>query len=164
MAMVIYPEAIHNKRNGTYHEISEDLVKTGTGYVTTEDTKLESNFPEKVKTDKPMYYEYKGHKLEFTNLTATDGKNIYESNQSTSSENKDNKITYKEIYPNIDLRHITLNNEVKEDWIIKKYNGIHQFNYIINTDLYGEVLSDGSVGFYENKLKEKLVLHYQPHQ
>ncbi|MFG3613417.1 DNRLRE domain-containing protein [Rummeliibacillus stabekisii] len=153
----IYPEAIHNKRNGTYHEISEDLVKTGTGYVTTEDTKLESNFPEKVKTDKPMYYEYKGHKLEFTNLTATDGKNIYESNQSTSSENKDNKITYKEIYPNIDLRHITLNNEVKEDWIIKKYNGIHQFNYIINTDLYGEVLSDGSVGFYENKLKEKLV-------
>ncbi|USK83144.1 hypothetical protein [Peribacillus asahii] len=44
----IYPEEIHNKVNGKYEAISEDLVnKSDNGYVETEATKLESLFPEK---------------------------------------------------------------------------------------------------------------------
>ncbi len=65
----------------------------------------------------------------------------------TSLEN--NKVQYTDVYPDVDLRHITFNEEVKEDWIIKKYTGINQFSYTLRTKLKPVLQQDGSIDFLE---------------
>lgn len=40
---------------------------------------------------------------------------------------------------------------------MNEYNGINEFHYTIQTDLYGQVEKDGSIGFYENESKEKSI-------
>ncbi|MEJ9232985.1 DNRLRE domain-containing protein [Peribacillus butanolivorans] len=154
----IYQEEVHNKVDGKYQTISEDLVeKDNNGYVETETTNLQSMFPEELGKDKPLVYQSGEHKLSFELNSASDGEKQTKPNYSSELEKKENSITYKSLYPQIDLRHVALNNEVKEDWIMNEYNGINEFSYTIQTDLYGQVEKDGSIGFYENESKEKTV-------
>ncbi|MEI2358745.1 DNRLRE domain-containing protein [Mesobacillus zeae] len=154
----IYQEEIHNKEDGKYKTISEDLVKKdNNGYIETETTKLQSMFPEKLGADKPLVYQSGEHKLSFKLTYASDGEKQTKPTYSTELEKRENSITYKSLYPHIDLRHVALNNEVKEDWIMNKYNGINEFHYTIQTDLYGQIEKDGSIGFYENESKEKQI-------
>ncbi len=47
----IYAEKVHIKQNNQYEDISENLTSTGTGYVTTDTTQLESKFPQSIKDD-----------------------------------------------------------------------------------------------------------------
>ena len=154
----IYPEEIHNKVDGKYKAISEELVeKDHNGYIETETTNLQSMFPEKLGEDKPLIYQSGDHKLSFELSHASDGEKQTKPTYTSGSVTEDNAITHKSVYPNIDLRHIALNNEVKEDWIMNEYEGINEFHYTIQTDLYGQVERDGSIGFYENESKEKLI-------
>ncbi|MCP1155010.1 DNRLRE domain-containing protein [Peribacillus frigoritolerans] len=154
----IYPEEIHNKVDGKYKTISEELVESDNkGYIETETTNLEFMFPEKLGQDKPLIYQSGEHKLSFELTHASDGEKQTEPTYTSGSVKEDNSITHKSLYPNIDLRHVALNNEVKEDWIMNEYNGINEFHYTIQTDLYGQVEKDGSIGFYENESKEKSV-------
>jgi RHS repeat-associated protein len=64
---------------------------------------------------------------------------------------EDNKIMYEEVFPGINLRHVSFNNEVKEDWIIKSYQGINEFNYEVATRLTPRMEENGSIGFYKDK-------------
>jgi RHS repeat-associated protein len=154
----IYQEEIHNKVDGKYKTISEELVeKDNKGYIETETTNLEFMFPEKLGEDKPLIYQSGEHKLSFELTHASDGEKQTEPTYTSGSVKEDNSITHKSLYPNIDLRHVALNNEVKEDWIMNEYNGINEFHYTIQTDLYGQVEKDGTIGFYENESKEKSV-------
>ncbi|MCK1985796.1 MULTISPECIES: DNRLRE domain-containing protein [Peribacillus] len=154
----IYPEEIHNKVDGNYKTISEELVESDNkGYIETETTNLEFMFPEKLGQDKPLIYQSGEHKLSFELTHASDGEKQTEPTYTSGSVKEDNSITHKSLYPNIDLRHVALNNEVKEDWIMNEYNGINEFHYTIQTDLYGQVEKDGSIEFYENESKEKSV-------
>ncbi|MDM5221124.1 DNRLRE domain-containing protein [Peribacillus sp. NJ11] len=154
----IYPEEIHNKVDGKYKTISEELVeKDNKGYIETETTNLEFMFPEKLGEDKPLIYQSGEHKLSFELTYASDGEKQTEPTYTSGSVKEENSITHKSIYPNIDLRHVALNNEVKEDWIMNEYHGINEFHYTIQTDLYGQVEKDGSIGFYENESKEKSI-------
>lgn len=153
----VYPEEVHNKVNGQYQEISEELVYGQDGYMTPEETNLESMFPDKLSDDEPLIYRFGNHELAINITNASDGDNSIEPLENPNLEKENNNLYYKEIYPNIDLRHIALNNEVKEDWIVNEFTGINEFNYSIKTDLYGEVKADGSVGFYEDTTKSSLV-------
>ncbi|KON68885.1 hypothetical protein AKG34_08850 [Peribacillus butanolivorans] len=95
--------------------------------------------------------------MSFKLAFATDGENKSNPTDSSVTEQRENAVTYKSIYNDIDLRHIALNKEVKEDWIMNKYNGINEFHYDIETDLFGEIEKDGSIGFYETDSKEEKV-------
>lgn len=146
----IYSDPIHKKDATGYEDISENLTSTGTGYVSTEKTSLESMFPQSIKSDSTIEYKKGDHSLEFTlNSALKDGESIAPTLK-TKNITEENKSTYEDIYPQIDLRHITFNEEVKEDWIVKKYTGIHQFKYTIQTDLIAKLESDGSISFKEN--------------
>ncbi|USK83143.1 DNRLRE domain-containing protein [Peribacillus asahii] len=131
--------------------------KSDNGYVETEATKLESLFPEKPSKNQPLIYRSGEHELTFGLTYASDGEQKIEPTYSSESEKRDNALTYKSLYPAIDLRHIALNNEVKEDWIMHEYKGINEFHYTIQTDLFGQVKKDGSIGFYEDESKEKQI-------
>ncbi|MGG4266077.1 DNRLRE domain-containing protein [Peribacillus simplex] len=154
----IYPEEIHNKIGKNYQDISEDLVKKNkTGYLETEATNLQAEFPEELGKNTPIVYSSGEHNLSFKLAFATDGENKSNPSDSSVTEQRENAVTYKSIYNDIDLRHIALNKEVKEDWIMNKYNGINEFHYDIETDLFGEIEKDGSIGFYETDSKEEKV-------
>ncbi|MFT8318726.1 MAG: DNRLRE domain-containing protein [Sporolactobacillus sp.] len=78
-------------------------------------------------------------------------------NPSLQTKNDKNQIIYQNIFPDINLRHVTLDHEVKEDWILNKYTGIHQFQYTLHTDLTAHHDKDGSIGFYADaKLTKKV--------
>ncbi|GEL05514.1 DNRLRE domain-containing protein [Rummeliibacillus stabekisii] len=146
----IYSDPIHKKDTTGYEDISENLTSTGTGYVSTEKTSLESMFPQSIKSDSTIEYKKGDHSLEFTLNSALKNDQSIAPTLKTKNITEENKSTYEDIYPQIDLRHITFNEEVKEDWIVKKYTGIHQFKYTIQTDLIAKLESDGSISFKEN--------------
>ncbi|RIJ63747.1 DNRLRE domain-containing protein [Rummeliibacillus sp. POC4] len=150
----IYAEKVHVKQNNQYEDISENLTSTGTGYVTTDTTQLESKFPQSIKNDQSITYSKGNHKLVFELSSATKNDEKILPSTSSKTSTKENEIQYKNIYPQIDLRHITFNEEVKEDWIVNEYTGIHQFTYTLKTDLDAKLLSDGSVGFFTNDEKK----------
>ncbi|MGF9977327.1 DNRLRE domain-containing protein [Viridibacillus arvi] len=153
----VYQEEVHNEVDGEYQEVSETLVADQRGYFTPEETSLESLFPNKITDNEPLIYRFDNHELAINITSASDGESTIEPSKTPTLEKENNTLNYKEVYPNIDLRHIALNNEVKEDWIVREFTNINEFNYYIKTDLYGEVKKDGSVGFYEDETKSSLV-------
>lgn len=63
-----------------------------------------------------------------------------------------NTIVYKEIFPNIDLRHIVLNKEVKEDVILNQnFEQFDSFVYQINTELKAVLNDEGEIQFFDSK-------------
>lgn len=145
----IYTEPVHRRNKGKWEEISNELISES-DTLEANDTTLKASFPKKIRKNKQITYTFGNHTLEFSNISATDGEKEFTINSSSKMKNGQNKITYENAFPSIDLRHVTFNSEVKEDWIINQYNGIHQFNYTINTDLKAHLDKDGSIGFYNN--------------
>jgi len=145
----IYPEAIHTKEDTGYEEISENLTSTGTGYVSTENTNLEASFPQSIKKDSEIIYKKDNHELTFQLESAKKDQELITPTLNTTNDTQANKSTFQNIYPQIDLRHITFNDEVKEDWIVNEYTGIHTFNYTMKTDLTPALESNGSITFKE---------------
>lgn len=160
----IYAEPIHTKVDGEWEEISTDLsLNRDNGLLETETTQLEAAYPTKITSKEQIKYSFGQHSLEFSNITASDGKESYILQQQQNAEANENKVTYKNVLPGIDLRHVSLNKEVKEDWIINEYNGINEFNYVVKTDLNPKLEEDGSISFYENKdSKEKVFILPSP--
>lgn len=155
----VYAEPIHTKINGEWEEISTDLSLDKKNEVyETERTQLEAAYPLEISSKEQIDYTYGQHTLKFTNITASDGDKDYTLEQSQNTQNNDNKVLYKDVLPGIDLRHVSLNNEVKEDWIINEYNDINEFNYVVNTDLTPQLEDDGSIGFFENKENQVFTL------
>jgi len=154
----VYAEPIHTEINGEWVEISTDLsLNKEEGILETETTQLQAVYPSKISSNKEILYTFGDHSLEFTNITASNGQDEFQFKKDTTTSYQDNKVTYEEVLPGIDLRHVSLNNEVKEDWIINDYQGISQFHYVVNTDLIAQLEEDGSINFYEDKsMKEKV--------
>ncbi len=154
----IYVDPIHQKVDGKWEEISTDLeFNKAEGTFEPESTKLKASYPKKFASDKEITYRIGNHLLTFTNLSASDGKGEIQANLSAITKQDENKVTYENLFKGIDLRHVSLNTEVKEDWIIKEYTGINQFNYELETDLIPELKEDGSIVFYESADKEESV-------
>lgn len=154
----VYAEPVHTKVDGEWTDISTEInLNKQNGMLETETTQLEAAYPSKISSSNEIQYTYGKHTLEFSNISASDGKEIYELNQSKSTQTDENKVLYQDVLPGIDLRHVSLNKEVKEDWIINDYNGINEFNYVVNTDLNPQLEEDGSISFYENKNSKEIV-------
>lgn len=154
----IYAEPIHTEIDGELTEISTDVkLDKAKGMLETESTQLEAAYPAEMSSDEEITYTFGSHNLEFSNITASDGSKEFSLDPDATTRVEENKVFYEKVLPGIDLRHVSLNNEVKEDWIINDYQGIHQFNYEVTTDLIAQLEADGSIGFYEDQNLEKKV-------
>ncbi|WKB37075.1 DNRLRE domain-containing protein [Terrilactibacillus sp. S3-3] len=158
----IYAEPIHYKKSGKWQTISDDLVNdSGSEALETDTTQLQAKFPKRMKDkfqkNQGITYGSGDNALSITSLKAVNDTGTLWPNTSSKVENKKNQILYQNIFPSMDLRHISFNKEVKEDWILHKYEGIHQFEYEINTKLIPHLNDNGSIGFYkDSQLQHKV--------
>ncbi|WP_147016195.1 DNRLRE domain-containing protein, partial [Kurthia sibirica] len=153
----IYAEKVHSKENKNYEEIDDNLVSIGTDYISTHNTELNAKFPQSIKNDQTIDYTSGEHTLSFEIDSAKSEGNVVLPTSKSKTSLNENEIQYKNIYDGIDLRHITLNEEVKEDWIVNQFTGIHEFKYQLKTDLKAELLSDGSIAFYTKDAKKQQI-------
>ncbi|MFJ7753197.1 DNRLRE domain-containing protein [Peribacillus muralis] len=144
----LYIEPIHVEEDGKWKEISTELIPKD-DKVTTERTKLKTTFSD-MANEKPFAtYETENDTINFTILGAVGNSEEIAPTNSTSKVDG-NQIIYPNVFPNVDLRHITLNNEVKEDWILQEYTGVNTFKYKINTTLNPVLEDNGSLSFYKD--------------
>ena len=59
----------------------------------------------------------------------------------------------KRIFPNVDLKSTTFNENVKEDFVLREYTGHHIFTFALETDLTPSLQEDGSIDFQNEKKK-----------
>lgn|GEM_PF-746195 len=146
----IFAEPVHIKTKNKYEEIDNSLStnKDEEDTLTTENTSLQAEFPKQLQTDNGIVFKRGLHQVEFELNGATQQDNKINPNFSSKVTLENNKVLYNEVYPNVDLRHITFNEEVKEDWIIKKYTGINQFTYTLRTKLVPILQTNGSLEFF----------------
>lgn len=154
----IYFEPIHIKENGEYKEVSADLTTDtqDSDLIETENTKLKSNFFSKMENGKYATFEYKNHLLEFSILEASgQEKDSLPAKDSVATYKTDgNQLFYKEIFPQVELRNFTFNQNTKEDIILNSYEGYHQFKFKIITDLTAKKSESGSISFVDTSEQE----------
>lgn len=151
----IYAEPVHAKDGKIYEEIDNSVVtdQNNQNMIKTENTSLTAEFPKSLQNNKGIVFKRGEHQVEFELTAANQMDKKILPNVLSKAILAENKVQYNEIYPAVDLRHITFNEEVKEDWIIKKYTGINQFFYKLKTDLSPIIQADGSIGFFEKSDK-----------
>ncbi len=156
----IYFEPIHKKVKGKKYleEISADLVEdnNNTDEINTENTIINTTFSKKMKSGHYAEFEIKGHKIDYSILSASgeDKEMITAKDVHAQYKKKTNKITHKNVFPNIDLQNLTFGQNVKEDLVLKSYNGYHIFKFKLGTDLDAEIQKDGSIHFFDKDSKK----------
>lgn len=147
----IYAEPVHAKTKDTFEEI-DNTVSTDPSdkdILATENTSLVAEFPKNLQHDTGFTFKKGPHQVEFELTGASKQGQKINPNLLSKTSLENNKVQYTDVYPDVDLRHITFNEEVKEDWIIKKYTGINQFSYTLRTKLKPVLQQDGSIDFLE---------------
>lgn len=124
---------------------SDDLV--------TDNTQMLIRFAPKMKNGIFSKYKYNGIPI-VNSLVSENGESGEQTPQNVVAQCADNKVFYKEVFPDVTLRESVFDTSVKEDIILSKYNGYHIFRFHLRTDLDGKVNEDGSVDFsnQENKV------------
>lgn len=164
---IAYMTAVHRQNeNGTWIDIDNRLSLRDNKYET------EDGFASFGQTaDSFIYSIEKGkHKIEFD---LTDGNNLSFAeidnhkgqivvNDDMSAEEKINaltirdtttRITYKDVYDNIDIEYILSANDVKENIIIKEHTDKNVFDYYFRTgELTPVEEEDGTIGLYNGDI------------
>jgi len=122
-----------------------DLTATATDLKVEFDSTIDSNSPllevGETKNDKVSYV--------FKGIETAEGIQPIQPAQATVNGNE---ILHPNILPNVDLRHIVLNKEVKEDIILKQaVPGLKSFVYEIKTQLEATLDKKGHIDFKDKK-------------
>lgn len=144
-----------NDGNG-WKPINSELVTNEEGEYSTEETELDINFSKKIDSQDSFVEVTNNskHKVEYS-LTGIKTKNDFISLKPSTAEVSENKITYPEILSGVDLRHIVLNNEVKEDIILnKKIEDLESIHYELKTDLTATINEMGALILEDDKGKK----------
>ncbi|MBT2719071.1 DNRLRE domain-containing protein [Bacillus sp. ISL-57] len=155
----IYFDPVHIENEGEWQEVSTDLQENKVANQTiieTKNTLLNSTFLEKMNNGEYATFTIENESVSFSILEAS-GKDGNIPATDVASTITDNKIYHKNIFPDIDLRNITFNENVKEDIILHSYNGINTFTFKLTTDLVAEKEKDGSITFYKNQKNDETI-------
>jgi len=156
----IFFQPVHRKKSGkkVYEEISPGVMEdeTDRDSLETENTAIETKFKKKMKNGQYARFTSKGHTLDFSILQAS-GENkptLDVTDAVAKFKKKSNKIVHENIFPDINLRNILFDQNVKEDIVLNKYNGYNQFTFKIETDLIAKKTDEGSITFVDENQKE----------
>ncbi|MCA1057597.1 DNRLRE domain-containing protein [Rossellomorea aquimaris] len=153
----IYFEPIHkkNEKNGELEEISTHLVEDASdkNEVETENANLLSSFQKKMKNGQYATFEVDGHTITYSILGASQQGESSITPQDVNASYEENRILHKSIFPDIDLRNIAFGDETKEDIILHSYKGFNTFTFQLDTDLKGELTSNGDIEFSDQNEK-----------
>ena len=152
----IYTEPVHMKENEKWVELSPELKEDKQQTISTKKTKLKSHF-KKEFGEEYATFESEGHTIRFSLNKAKGDKGEIKAKKGKASYN-DNTIKYKGIFTGIDLRSTTFNKTVKEDIILSKYTGHHQFIFELHSDLQPILKDDGAIIFQDSNKKDIFVL------
>ncbi|WP_096478389.1 aureocin A53 family class IId bacteriocin [Bacillus anthracis] len=157
----VYTEPIHIEKDGKLEEVSPKLVEAPNEKIITENTTLEPEFEKATQDGKYVQFKVKNHNIQYKLISANGEKGELKPTPVTATHEK-NTVWYKGIFPNIDLKSTTFNENVKEDFVLREYTGHHIFTFALETDLTPSLQEDGSIDF-QNEKKEKVFTLPKPY-
>ncbi|MEW9184300.1 DNRLRE domain-containing protein [Bacillus mycoides] len=157
----VYTEPIHTEKNGKLEEVSSNLVEAPDKKIVTENTKLKPEFKKTVTDGKYAQFQADGHTIQYELIGASGEKGEIKPSPVTATH-ENNTVWYKGIFPHIDLKSTTFNENVKEDFVLSEYTGHHIFTFALQTDLTPNLETDGSISFQDEK-KESIFTLPKPY-
>jgi len=150
----IYPENIHYEENGEYIDIDNTLISTTSGF-----KNKKSNFSsEFLKEESKLNLTYKGHKISWKMKDAKKRKGEITGNLFSKINivpSLESKITYSNVFDNIDLEYEIISNRIEENIIIHDKESLkNEFIYFLETDLVVKELKKNELAFLDNTGKE----------
>jgi RHS repeat-associated protein len=149
----IYNQPVHFKKGEKWEEISTKIVEKDTKSIKPERTMLEVEFAKEMNKGKYTTFKQGEHYLDFS-LQGASGPSGTQKTNNVKATYEENKVWYKNIFPEVDLRNIVFNEEVKEDIILQKFSGYNSFVFEINTNLSPVMEKDGSMSFLAGNEKK----------
>lgn len=136
-----------------WEAIDTTLVVDKDGGFVTKETKLDVKFSEELNPEESFVKvtNEANQKVEFSLASIETAEGIIPL-QKSEGEIAENVITYRDILKGVDLRHIVLNTEIKEDVILKeKLEGLKSINYKLNTKLIPTLSKTGEMVLSDTK-------------
>lgn len=141
----IYSDDIHFQKNNKYEEIDNTLIKEGK-YYRNKNNSFKVYFKNNSKEDF-LIYEIDGSNLIFDITDVNDTQAII----SDTDTKYVKKITYKNIYEEIDFEYLITPTKVKENIIIKNKESLkNDIKFILKTELYLKYNSEKSISAIKN--------------
>ncbi|WP_242311941.1 DNRLRE domain-containing protein [Bacillus cereus group sp. BfR-BA-01331] len=153
----MYIEPIHTEKDGKLEAVLPKLVEAPNGKIVTENTKLEPEFEKTAQDGKYVQFKVKNHTIQYKLMSANGEKGEVKPSPVTATH-ENNTVWYKGIFPNIDLKSTTFNENVKEDFVLREYTGHYIFTFALQTDLKPNIKEDGSIDFQDEKKENVLTL------
>ncbi|WP_137743988.1 DNRLRE domain-containing protein [Robertmurraya siralis] len=162
--MEIYSEPIHVQDEETkkWEPIDNTLTKTKTGRFHNKKNEFDASFSSKIKPNQPlMSIEQQGKAVEIESVDQNG-----ELAAEVPAVVEENKVIYKEIYPNTDLSYTVNNSKIKEDILLKeKPSNDKQLEYTFQFNISGLILEkteDGYLYLLDSSSKEHLFAIEKP--
>jgi RHS repeat-associated protein len=149
--LTAFDDAVKVKQpDGTTVPLNPNLTRTEDGY-SPKATNLPLVFDDSIQSDSPFVkIGQEGSTVAFT-LKGLRYNNEILTPKETPTITNENQVWHKGVFPNVDLRHITLNDEVKEDIIFYEQSALPQeVIYEFKTELRPE-LENNKVLFYKDE-------------
>ncbi|WP_373862740.1 DNRLRE domain-containing protein [Listeria newyorkensis] len=146
----IFTEPINVKEDGEWERVSNDLVTTDEDVIEAERTEIQAQFLPKMEKGKYSTFGEGNEAITF-GFESAEGEKEKTAVTDVEASVDGNEARFKEVLPNTDLRNLHFNTSVKEDIVVKAYNGFNTYHFTLNTKLVPELLADGSISFTNRK-------------
>ncbi|MBC1521206.1 DNRLRE domain-containing protein [Listeria aquatica] len=154
----IFSEPIHMEEDGKLKEIDPVLEQEEkSDVIQPKQTKLEIEFLEKMDNGAYQKLTKPGAEVVFALKGAKQGDKEIDA-QDQTAKFKENEVTYQEVLPKTDLRHLTFNRSVKEDLVLQEQTEADTFVYQIETKLAVTKEENGDIVFRDAAGKVKYTL------
>lgn len=124
--MVVYAEDVHYSDNGEYKDIDNTIISKE-NYFSNKANKFLITFPKDLDSNSKVAINYLNYELQwnFNLISKSEAKIIANAND----------LKYNDIFDNVNLQYVVLNNRLKENIELEKYMKDFSFSYSLYTDL-----------------------------
>ena len=161
-SLTAFDDSIQMKKsNDQWIDVDTSIEKTSNGNYSPESSDLKVEFEPQIDNNSPLMVvgEHQNDKMTIT-FKGIKTKDDFHPIQNSEATVESNKIIHEDIFNGVDLRHVALNKEVKEDIILHKAKPeIKSFVYKIDTELKAELNEDGYITF---KKKDNSIAYTMP--